>query len=55
MSQCALVKLSPGWNAPQGVDNVHTLCACKPESDDWGNDMYLLIALRGPAVLKSAI
>ena len=27
----------PSWNAPQGVENVHTLCAGKPESDDRGN------------------
>ena len=31
--------MTPGWNAPQGVDNVHTLCAGKPESYDRGNDM----------------
>ena len=24
--------MTPGWNAPQGVENVHTLCAGKPES-----------------------
>ena len=36
MRKCALVKMTPGWNAPQGVDNVHTLCAGKPESDDQG-------------------
>ena len=30
--------MTPGWNAPQGVENVHTLCAGKPESDDRGND-----------------
>ena len=33
ISRCALVKITPGWNAPQGVENVHTLCAGKPESD----------------------
>ena len=27
-------------NAPQGVENVHTLCAGKPESDDRGNNMF---------------
>ena len=31
----------PGWNAPQGVENVHTLCAGKPESDDRGNNMFV--------------
>ena len=40
MSKCALVKMTPGWNAPQGVENVHTLCADKPESDDLGNIGY---------------
>ena len=33
---------TPGWNAPQGVENVHTLCADKPESDDRGNDISLM-------------
>ena len=36
MSVC---KITPGWNAPQGVENVHTLCAGKPESDDRGNNI----------------
>ena len=27
-------------NAPQGVENVHTLCAGEPESDDWGSSTY---------------
>ena len=31
----------PGWNAPQGVENVHTLCAGKPDSDDRGNNMFV--------------
>ena len=31
--------LTPGWNAPQGVENVHKLCAGKPESDDRSNNM----------------
>ena len=26
-----------------GVDNVHTLCAGKPESDDWGNNIYISV------------
>ena len=26
-------------NAPHGVENVHTLCAGKPESDDRGNNI----------------
>ena len=30
---------NPGWNAHQGVENVHTLCAGKPEFDDGGNNM----------------
>ena len=34
MSKCALVKMTPGWNAPQGVENVHALCAGKPDSYD---------------------
>ena len=29
----------PLWNAPQGVENVYTLCAGKPESDDRGNNI----------------
>ena len=41
MSKCALVKMMPGWNAPQRVENVHTLCAGKPEFDDTGNNIYL--------------
>ena len=38
------------WNAPQGVENVHTLCAGKPESDDRGNNIYIYLysALIGP-------
>ena len=31
--------MTPGWNAPQEVENVHTLCAGKPESDNQGNNM----------------
>ena len=44
-SQCGLVstvsacKMATGWNAPQGVEKVHTLCAGKPESDDRGNNI----------------
>ena len=26
-------------HAPQGVENVHTLCAVKPDSDDRGNNI----------------
>ena len=33
--------MATGWNAPQGVENVHTLCAGKHESDDRGNNIYL--------------
>ena len=32
-------KMANGRNAPQGVENVHTLCAGKPESDDRGNNI----------------
>ena len=32
MSKSALVKIPTGWNAPLGVENVHTLCGDKPES-----------------------
>ena len=32
-------KMATGWNAPQGVENVLTLCANKPESDDRGNNI----------------
>ena len=28
--------MAPGWNAPQRVVNLLTLCMGKPESDDWG-------------------
>ena len=31
--------MTPYWNAPNGVENVHTLCAEKPESDDQGKDI----------------
>ena len=37
--QVCACKTAPGRNAPQGVDNVHTLCAGKPESDDQGNNI----------------
>lgn len=26
----------PGWNAPRGVENKHTLCVDKHEFDDRG-------------------
>ena len=29
-------KMVPGWNASQGVENVHIWCAGKSESDDRG-------------------
>ena len=32
--------MTPGLNALQGVENVHTLCAGKPESNDRGNNIY---------------
>ena len=28
-------------DAPQGVENVHTLCAGKPESDDQANNIFV--------------
>ena len=31
------------WNAPQRVENVHTLCAGMPESDDRDNDNYISV------------
>ena len=31
--------MATGRNAPQGVENVHTLYAGKPESDDRGNNI----------------
>ena len=37
--QVCACELVPGWNAPQGVDNVHTLCAGKSESDERGNNI----------------
>ena len=30
-----------GWNAPQGVENVHTLCAGKPACNDQGNNIFV--------------
>ena len=38
--------MTPGWNAPQGVENVHTLCAGKPESNDRGNNILICKARR---------
>ena len=32
---------TPGWNAPQGVEIVHTLCAASTESNDWGNSIFV--------------
>ena len=37
--QVCACKMATGCNAPQGVENVHTLCAVKPESDDRGNNI----------------
>ena len=28
---------------PKGVENVHTLCACMPESDDRSNNIYISV------------
>ena len=36
--QVCSCKMATGWNAPQGMENVHTLYAGKPESDDPGNN-----------------
>ena len=44
--QVCACKMATGWNAPRGVENVHTLCAGKPESDDRGNNNYICKALR---------
>ena len=32
--------MTPGWNAPQGVGNVHTFCVGKLETNDQGNDRH---------------
>ena len=32
-------KMAIGLNAPQGVENVHTLCVVKPEFNDRGNSI----------------
>ena len=37
--QVCACKMATGWNAPQGVENVHTLCEGNPESDDRGNNI----------------
>ena len=37
--QVCTCKKATGWNDPQGVENVHTLCAGKPESDDQVNNI----------------
>ena len=37
--QVCACKMATGWNAPQGVENVHILCAGEPESDDRGNNI----------------
>ena len=32
----------PGWNAPQGVEIVHTVCVrARFESNDWGNVIFV--------------
>lgn len=31
----SVFKMVPGWNAPQGLENVHTLWADWPEFEDW--------------------
>ena len=49
--------MAPGWIAPQGVENVHTLCAGKPESDDRGNSIVckVLTSLMYKALYKNEI
>ena len=37
----SVCKMTPGWIAPKGVENVHTLCAGKPESNDRCNNIYV--------------
>ena len=37
--QVCACKMATGWNAPQGVENVHTLCVGKPEYNDRGNNI----------------
>ena len=56
--QVCACKMATGRNAPRGVENVHTLCAGKPESDDRGNNMSvkrLDISLMFGALYKSGI
>ena len=33
--------MAPGYNGPQGAENVHPFCAGKAESDDRGNNEYV--------------
>ena len=34
-------QVTPDWNAPQGVETVHTVCAGKFESNDRGNSIFV--------------
>ena len=43
-------KMATGWNAPQGVENVHTLCAGKPKFDDRGN--YISVKRLGTSLYR---
>ena len=38
MSVCKMV---PGWNTPQGVENVYTLCASKREFNERDHNIYV--------------
>ena len=37
--QVCACEMAPGRNTPQGVENVHTLCADQSESDDRDNNI----------------
>lgn len=52
LNTVSFYKMTHGLNVPHGVENVHTLCAGKPESDDRNNKCK---ALRDIADLLSAI
>ena len=53
MSKCALVNMTPGWNAPHGVENVHALYAGKPEPDDGGNNYVKRFERASGPVMRS--
>ena len=39
LSIVSVCKLTPGWSSPLGVENVHTLRAGMPQSDNRGNNI----------------